>query len=472
MKNKITLFFSFLTLTLFASAQLDTLLIDKTEKTISVPNVLQINKCVKWHVDFDRLKKTVIYSDKIISMGLYGGFVCLDYKSLTLDESFTNQLNTDFFTNIACFNDTLFAEKFDEIFYWSENDIIWKKYNFLLPVKFFDIIYQDKDYIFYPVDFGEWGARLFIYDKRKKVTKALNTGNCANAIIKIDGNYLISGSTRHMFGFSNLFSLQDIDAMPVLVDHSKKKSTTSVQEYWKMNVSLEESNKPVGYKEEQPPLMGTVLSSTFLFQNTIYHFMEAKSSNGKMTLLKNQQGKLVQQDSLASFKIDFTNSYNGDCVFNAGIYDQGFILLQKNRLIRIKYEPQVPYTFEDRMVNNSGNIEFVPYFTLYEKLIDRDSIVKEKIVRENNMIVSRKTTYRINDKDYIHTAHYQDNKIFINYQGEEKRLKFDNSENVLRYCIKNGGTDFLYFFCLGNINHKYGLIEVTDWKKFFEDYSR
>lgn len=472
MKNKIILIIHFLTLALFTSAQSASLLVDKTDRTISVPNVLAINKCAKWHVDFDRLKKTVIYSDKIISMGLYGGFVCMDENSLTFAEKFTNQLNTDFFTNMACFNDTLFAEKFEEVFYWSENDSIWKKYNLTLPVKLFDIIYQDKDYIFYPVDFGEWGARLFIYDKRKKVTKALNTGNCANAIINIDGNYLISGSTRHMNGFSDLFSLQYIDAMPVLVDHSKKKLTNSVQEYWKMNVSMEESNKPVGYKEERPQSMGTVLSSTFLFQNTIYHFMEAKSRNGKMILLKNQQGKLVQQDSLASFKIDFTNSYNEDFVFNAGIYDHGFILLQKNRLIRIKYEPQSPYKFEEKLVNKSGYSEFVPNFALYEKLIDRDSIVKEKIVNENNMIVSRKTTYQINNKDFIHTDHYKDNKIFINYQGQEKRLKFDNTENVLRYCFKSGRTDFLYFYCRTNIDHKYGLIEVTDWKKFFDDYSK
>ena len=134
MKEKITLFVSILTLVglltlaFFASKQSkqstpsDSLSLDVIEKTVTVPNVLPINKCANWYVDFSQLKKTVIYSDNIISMGSYGGFACLDYNSLTLDESFTNKLNSDFFTNIACYNDTLFAEKFNDIFYLSEKD--------------------------------------------------------------------------------------------------------------------------------------------------------------------------------------------------------------------------------------------------------------------------------------------------------------------------------------------------------------
>ena len=111
MKKKISLFVSILTLVglltlaFFASkqsTQSDSLSLDVIDKTISVPNVLPINKCANWYVDFSQLKKTVIYSDNIISMGSYGGFVCLDYNSLALDESFTNKLNSDFYTNIAC----------------------------------------------------------------------------------------------------------------------------------------------------------------------------------------------------------------------------------------------------------------------------------------------------------------------------------------------------------------------------------
>lgn len=472
MKNKIAIFISFLTLTLFASAQSSSLLLDKFEKTILAPNVLSINKCANWHVDFNKLKKTVIYSDKIISMGLYGGFVCLDYTSLTIDENFTNKLNSDFFTNVACYNDTLFAEKFDEIFYLSGNNTTWVKYNKTLPVKFFDIIYQDNDYIFYPVDFGEWGSLLFIYDKEKNITKGLRTTNCANAIIKTDGKYLISSSTRHMSGFSDLFSLQKIDNIPVLVDHSKSISISNIEEFWKRNIQIDESNKSEYYKQEKSLSIGAIISSTFLFQNNIYHFIEPESRNSQIIISKNEQGNLAQQDSLTSFIIDFTNSYNEDYIFNAGTYDCGFMILQKNRLIRIKFEPQSSYKIKEGYVKKSGHYETVLNITLHNEIVNQDSIVRENLIWENYKIATRNTNYRINNKDSIYTEHYNENKIFINYQGQEKRLKFDNSNNILRYCFKSGGADFLYFFCLGNYNHKYGLIEITDFGKFVNDYSK
>lgn len=492
MKKKITLFVSIITLTLFASVQSGALSLDVIEKTVSVPNVLPINKCAKWHVNFKGLKKTVIYSDYIISMGKYGGFACLDYNTLKFDESFTNKLNSDFFTNIACYNDTLFAEKFDEIFYWSKKDNSWVKYDNRLPVKFFDIIYQDDRYIFYPIDGGEWGSLLYIYDKAKNVTKGVTTPSCTNAIVKTDGKYLISGSTMHMIGFSDLFTLQNIESMPVLVDHSKDLSINKIEDYWNDNIQyvnkkfkIDESNKSVYYNLERY-LSGTIISSTFLFKNEIYHFIDHSdidlfNGHSYSLLSKNENGKIVQQDSVNTFYgVNFTNSYNGDYVFNC--YD-GYMIIQKDKLIRIEFEPKASYEMKENYLRESGGLSFdvVPTFTLFEKQVDPSSIAKEKMNKGDNGFNLRNTNYQINNDAFIHTEYSDkyteefnyiyDHKIFINYKGQEKRLKFDNSNNILLYCFKSVGTDFLYFYCLGNVNHKYGLIEITDLEKFVNVYS-
>lgn len=315
------------------------------------------------------------------------------------------------------------------------------------------------------------GVVFYLSTTKKNVTKGLRTSNCANAIIKTDGKYLISTSTRHMSGFSNLFSLEKIDTIPVLVDHSKRISNTNIEEFWKRNIKIDESNISEYYKQEKSLSVGTIISSTFLFQNNIYHFIEPQSRNRQIILSKNEQGILAQQDSLSSFIIDVTNSYNEDFVFNAGTYDCGYMIFQKNRLVRIKFEPQTSYKIKEGFVKKSENYETVPTITLYEVIVNQDSIIKESLIWKNHSIVSRNTNYRIN-KDSIYTEHYNGNKIFINYQGQEKRLKFDNSNNILRYCFKSGGADFLYFFCLENYNHKYGLIEITDLEKFVNDYSK
>ena len=487
MKEKITLFVSILTLVgllalaFFASKQSkqstpsDSLSLDVIDKTISVPNVLPINKCANWYVDFSQLKKTVIYSDNIISMGSYGGFACLDYNSLTLDERFNNKLNSDFFTNIACYNDTLFTEKFNDIFCLSEKDTSWIKYDNRLPVKFFDIIYQDDDYIFYPIDGGEGVSRLFIYDKEKNVTKGLNTDKCTNAIIKTDGKYLISTSKRLTYVISDLFTLQNIESMPVLVDHSKDLSINKLEDYWNGVIEIDETDKSVYYNKEKSFPEGTNISSTFLFHNDIYHFIENYATDflkgkNEMFLTKNKNGKITQLERRSTrFDIKYTNSYNGDYIFKT--YG-GYMMLQKNNLFRIKFEPHASYEVNEDFVRESGSYE--TNITLFEKRVNKDSIVE--ILKSRDFGVEwHNTNYRINNKAFIRTEYSDtlindskllfDNKILINYQGQEKRLIFDNTNGFLRCCFKSGGNDFLDF-------GEYGLIEITDLEKFVNVYSR
>ena len=490
MKEKITLFVSILTLVglltlaFFASKQSkqstpsDSLSLDVIDKTISVPNVLSINKCANWYVDFNTIKKTVIYSDNIISMGSYGGFVCLDYNSLALNENFTNKLNSDFYTNIACYNDTLFAEKFEEIFYLSEKDTTWVKYDNVLPVKFFDIIYQDDDYIFYPIDGGEGVSRLFIYDKEKKLTKGFNTDKCTNAIIITDGKYLISTSKRLKYVVSDLFTLQNIESMPALVDHSKDLSINKLEDYWNGIIEIDETDKSVYYNQEKSFPEGTNVSSTFLFKNNIYHFIENYATGrdfinekNDMFLTKNKNGKITQLERRSTrFDIKYTNSYNGDYIFKT--YGVGYMMLQKNNLIRIKFEPHASYDVNEDLVRESGSYE--TNITLFEKRVNKDSIVE--ILKSRDFGVEwHNTNYRINNKAFIRTEYSDtlindskllfDNKILINYQGQEKRLIFDNTNGFLRCCFKSGGNDFLDF-------GEYGLIEITDLEKFVNVYSR
>ena len=89
------------------------------EINITINGELNIQNCAKWFIDFSRIKRTVVYRDKIICVGFNGGFACLDRSGMKQDTTFERKLNSDFFTNASVFQDTLFAEKFDKIFFWN-----------------------------------------------------------------------------------------------------------------------------------------------------------------------------------------------------------------------------------------------------------------------------------------------------------------------------------------------------------------
>ena len=84
---------------------------------ITINGELNIQNCTNWYIDFSTIKRTVVYKEKIICVGLNGGFACLNRSDLKQDTIFEKKLNTDFFTNASVFQDTLFAEKFDKIFF-------------------------------------------------------------------------------------------------------------------------------------------------------------------------------------------------------------------------------------------------------------------------------------------------------------------------------------------------------------------
>ncbi len=268
-----------------------------------------------------------------------------------------------------------------------------------------------------------------------------------------------------------MFTLENIDVMPILVDHSKDLSIDKLEDYWSGVIKIDESDKSAYYTLNESPETGTIIiASTFLFKNEVYHLINHSdifNPDSYMDLSKNENGKIVQKDSITTnYSIKYTNSYNRDYVFNCY---EGYLMLQKDRFVSVKFESNASYKMKENYVIESGSFKSVPIFTLFDKKINQESIVEEKLLWD-----SRGIDYQINNDAVIHTEYRDkyDHKIFINYKGQEKRLKFDNSNNIVRYCFKNEGTDFIYFDCLVNVNHKYGWIELTDLERFVNLYSR
>ena len=73
---------------------------------IKVYDTINIDGIAKWYLNFDKLKNTVIYSNKLISVGLNGGFVCINPRNMEVDSIFSKKLNSDFFTNLVYRQDT------------------------------------------------------------------------------------------------------------------------------------------------------------------------------------------------------------------------------------------------------------------------------------------------------------------------------------------------------------------------------
>ena len=112
---------------------------------ITENGVKNIQNCANWYIDFSRIKRTVVYKDKIICVGFNGGFACLNSSDLKQNTVLENKLNTDFFTNATIYQDTLFAEKFDKLFFWDSDK--WVEYLRPLPINYFDIFCGRINYV-------------------------------------------------------------------------------------------------------------------------------------------------------------------------------------------------------------------------------------------------------------------------------------------------------------------------------------
>ena len=207
---RITFIIGILLLINISSFSQDIKSIKKKEISFEVNSIIEINDCILWHVDFSELKSTVLYKNHFISMGLYGGFVAVDTSLTNVNRQYSKKLNSDLYTNLAVRHDTLFAEKFNKIYFLSDKDTSWIPYQLNEPIALFDILLEDEKYVFYSISQGEFGTILFIYDKEIRKLRVAYYGDDPKCIYFHNDAYYINASLRHGSGSSTFKSLHNI----------------------------------------------------------------------------------------------------------------------------------------------------------------------------------------------------------------------------------------------------------------------
>jgi hypothetical protein len=423
------------------------------EIKIRTPYTIKIADCLNWYTDFSNVKRSVIYKDKIISVGLYGGFCCFDKDNFKVDATFTKKINTDLFTNVSVIEDTLFAELFNKIYYL-DNKTKWVEYTTPKPIKYFDTLLDDKDYIFYYSTRGEWGSILFVYDKNTALTHGLILG-CPTSVTKVSNGYLINGATRHMGIWSELISVSDINRLTVISDTLRLRNYSWERFYKIINDTTETATQYItrlGYFKNK---WDTAIISTFAISNKIYSFIRAdrkpfigKMENDKYILL-DTLSKNINPNTLISYA-------DNEKVVNELFWSNGFCLIRNDTIYKIIFENSSIPIKQD--VTQSKNYTF-------------------NLSQQNNWSAKAGQPEREIEFDYRNeykVIGLYGNGLDGNYilrNNKKYRLKILSDWNFIDYIYVANGNLFLNFMNLGNIDHKYNLIEITDMDKFINRYS-
>lgn len=451
---------------------------------IKVNGVKNIQNCANWYIDFSRIKKTVVYNDKIICVGFNGGFACLNSSNLKHDTIFESKLNTDFFTNATVYQDTLFAEKFDKIFYWNSADK-WVEYAHPLPIKYFDLLLEDKSYAFYSSCMGEFGSILFAYNKTNGKTMAEFT-TCPNSVVKTNLGYYVGTHLYHMSGWSGSYIIKDVEKLKTVPDslrNTEGRFDIDPRFTFIQDTSLETRNNYLPFKFSFAKEMVDTSSITYRHPEMMM-IIASFNSNGKMYHLidprdfKKREQKLIGTvindtlkiiDSLKNCTAETVFQFGNTTIINEEFYGEGLTMVRNDTIFKITFTTHHPnyqgiklegYNLStDQSKKLTSNIEYS--FNSNEK---NDWTPKPGQPE-------REIEFKFGDK-YKVVGNYgngQDgNYIYIN--GDKTKLKFHDQWNFMENIFVYDNRLFVFFKNLGNIGFKYGLIEITDIDRFAKTY--
>jgi hypothetical protein len=446
-------------------------------KTISIEipknGVLKIRDCAKWYVDFGEVKKTLIYKDKIISVGLNGGFACLSSKNFQPDTTLERIMNTDFFTNAAVYQDTLFAEKFDKYYYWDSNS--WIEYSKPLKVAYFTLLYDDKNVAFYSACGGEFGSILFVYNKETGETRILLT-TCPDTVLKTDKGYFIGTHLYHMSGFSGSYFIKNLNELPLIPD-----SLLKVEELYDpyllfkllrdttlAKLEIHDFTSHFRTTEEEDPL----IIASFNARNELFHILDPLARRGYdddrrlLARLTGDEWEIL--DTLSNCNPVTTFQFKDVTILNETHYGNGFTLIRNDTIFKITYATDYPGyygpTLEGYNISSDNERKMTAAATSVWNATD--SITGETPEGQPRLSIEfdYKNRYRI--------MGYSGNNLDGNYiiDGVKKhRLKLQYDWSYLKQIFTDGDRLFV-FFSRWDEFPKYGLIEITDIDEFVKIY--
>jgi hypothetical protein len=308
---------------------------------------LEIGACLNWYTSFENIKKTVVYKDRIISVGLYGGLCCLKAQSFEVDKVMTKKLNSDLFTDISVIGDTLFSELFDKVYYL-DNNLIWKTYEKVKPIKYFSTLLDDKDYIFYFSDSGEWSGVLFVYNKKSGINRALII-SCPRSVVQLNKVYHVSACMEHLGLWGDYVKISDIEKLRAVSDTLSLRDRCWQMFRYQINDTTKKANEFIHHGGITQNNWDTVIISSFAMGERMFHFihMDRKLYIGRII-----NNKFIFLDTIPYIDPENIISYGDRLkVVNERCWSKGFCLIRNDTVYKITFENS--YFPKDNQVSSS-----------------------------------------------------------------------------------------------------------------------
>lgn len=392
-----------------------------------------MDSCLIWHTDFTKLRKSFYFKNKIISLGKYGGFVAINPITVMIDQLFTEKLNSGFFTNAIVRNDTLIAEQFNELYYFSNEDK-WVPYTLKEPILLFNIVFEDDENVIYIENGQEYGSAIFIYHKQEHETKIVLCEMFNPSVIEyLNGQYIISRSITLSNSFTpdfflpiEKFQTQSIDS--IILNYNQ------LGKSW-----YAEDNQLEIPKENKPELV--VDRSVIEKPNKIYFLSRYSKEISATVPFSIPDNWYINKINAKRFKQN---------------KNEGLVIIAGDSLFNINYM-MYPST----------------YYNLSKGTPESMIVAKAKL----NVIAetySREINFQI-DQSYSINSIFNDQKntISITDNSNTWELPFKNDPGTyLDQVIIDNGHVILDFRTLRNKDQNYGIIEITDMEMFLAKYGR
>jgi hypothetical protein len=307
------------------------------EKSYQTNNKLIKASSVRWYADFESIRKTVLFKDLFISFANTDGLICLNANNFEINQQMNNKLNTDYFTNINIFQDTLIAEKYGKIFYLN-SDTNWVEYTNLLPIKYFDILYDDYNYVLYRTDCGEFGGLFFMYNKINKKTKILASYSNIVQVSKINNTFLIEDLYvfHSSFGYiTNMDSIGIIEKHPEnYFDCFKNDNLINYDKFLvQSNVNNDEYKPIFEYYRNVLNHFSPPPNISFFVNGRKYYFVLGSDSLN-ISYLEKLEYKPIQK--FRKFDPTISRSFGNTTILNIE-YDRDVIIIRNDTIVRIHF---------------------------------------------------------------------------------------------------------------------------------------
>jgi hypothetical protein len=313
--------------------------------------------CIRRYLQFESLESSILYKGKVISTTTMGGFIAFDLGKMERDTTLERLLNTDFFTGIALFRDTLFTQKFGAIYYWNTEH--WKAYSSKLPVNCFELIYEDSASAFFCTDGGEFGSMIYRYDFGSATTNAYYSYG-VNSMFRVDSGYFIGHHLRHMSDFSYMEVVLDTRnwvkvsralslAGSTMFDRNKAfdsiRAASKIAEQnsspYHCTISRFQKHLPrsEGRRRPDSSCEHIMISGSFIYGKTIYHFTEGEYGDSQVYLTTIRHDTLYTVDSLPLTRMNQVRYFGNTALIS---HANGFTILRGDTLLRVRYHTQLP----------------------------------------------------------------------------------------------------------------------------------